>query len=203
MAQSRDVDAEWLLFVDADVLPTEQFLKELPAMLKTAAVDGLGFHVREHFRASDWDFYRALERDPPRMQWPSRVGQRSALRLPNRSAPCGWRIRSRFSHKRRRHDLGYRLTLAGESLAHVPKICGEHYRKDSLRSFLQMHRRYAVTAKRVDRSHYFPTQDAARLPLFKWRSAWSLLRLMLRFLRKRPNALPPAVNPRGNHLRCT
>lgn len=77
----------------------------------------------------------------------------------------------------------------GKSLVRLPEVCGEHYRKDSIGSFLRMHYRYAFTAKRVDRSLYFPSSEIGRSPpLFRLRSVWPQIRLMLQFLARRSYA---------------
>jgi len=57
------VDTEWILFIDADVLPDDAFLARLTDVLNGSQANGVGFNVREHHRQSDWDFYRACERD--------------------------------------------------------------------------------------------------------------------------------------------
>ncbi len=51
------------------------------------------------------------------------------------------------------------------------------------------HYRYAFTAKRVDRSLYFPSSEIGRSPpLFRLRSVWPQIRLILQFFARRPHA---------------
>jgi GT2 family glycosyltransferase len=188
----KNIDADWVLFVDSDVMPSEAFLATLPKRLYETPADGLGFQVREYYRRSDWDFYRACERDAVtirgRVEWVS--GLLCAYRVAALRAVNGFD--TAFRSNGEDVDLGYRLTLAGKLLIHIPEICGEHHRKDTLSSFLRMHYRYAVTAKRVHRSHYFAPQvkDARHgLPLFQFRSVWPQIQLMSRFVMRRPHAV--------------
>jgi GT2 family glycosyltransferase len=192
----KNIEADWVLFVDADVMPSEAFLASLPSRLHETAADGLGFHVREHYRRSDWDFFRACEREAEtvqgRVEWVS--GLLCAYRTSSLRAANGFNPEFRANGED--VDIGYRLTRAGRTLLYVPEICGDHHRKDSIRSFLQMHYRYALTAKRVDRSLYFPTsKTGATPPLFHVRSIWPQIRLMLQFVWRRPRAfyLPALV----------
>ena len=188
--------ADWILYVDADVMPDDAFLESLHVRLEPEHADGFGFYVTEHYQRSDWDFFRACERNTGARQgqaeWLSGLlcaYRVDALRAVNGFDPA-------FRTNGEDVDLGYRLTRAGKRLVRIPEVCGEHYRKDSLRSFLDMHHRYAVTAKRVDRSLYFPEKTAReRLPLFRWQSVWPQIRLMLEFLLRRPHAiyLPPMI----------
>jgi len=192
----NQIEADWILYVDADVIPDDAFLKSLPVRLEAEQADGFGFHVTEHHRRSDWDFFRACERETAtkrgQVEWVSGLlcaYRRDALRAVNGFDPT-------FRTNGEDVDLGYRLTRAGKRLIQIPEVCGEHFRKDSLRSFLRMHYRYALIAKRVDRSIYFPAETSPhRLPLFKWESVWPQFRLMFQFLRRRPHAfyLPPMV----------
>lgn len=190
-------DAEWILFVDSDVLPSQEFLARLPEYLRAPTTDGFGFHVREHHRRADWDFFRACQREAYTVSGPVEwvSGLLCAYRTDALRAVGGFDPRFRTNGED--VDLGYRLTVAGKKLVQVPDVCGEHYRKDSFRSFLRMHHRYALTAKRVDRSHYFPAKEEAssQVPLFRWRTAWPEVRQMLHFIRRRPRAfyLPPLV----------
>ena len=188
----ESIEADWILYVDCDVLPLESFLESLPRRLQTPGADGFGFHVREYHRQSDWDFFRACERDAVtirgRVEWVS--GLLCAYRVAALRAVNGFDIAFRSNGED--VDLGYRLTLAGKLLIHIPEICGEHHRKDTLSSFLRMQYRYAVTAKRVHRSHYFaPQEKDARhgVPLFQWRCVWPQIRLMSRFVIRRPHAV--------------
>ena len=194
----ENVQADWVLYVDADLLPDESFLESLPLRLEMAQADGVGFHVREHHCRSDWDFFRTCERDAVTVggpvEWVS--GLLCAYRVAALRAVGGFD--PTFRSNGEDVDLGYRLTRAGKALVHIPEVCGEHHRKDTLISFVRMHYRYAVTAKRVDRSRYFPASktDARRgLPLFHWQSTWPQIRLFLRFLAHRPYAvyLPPLI----------
>ena len=184
------VDTEWILFIDSDVLPDEAFLARLADVLNGSQADGVGFHVREHHRQSDWDFYRACERDAfnnvqGRAEWVS--GLLCAYRADTLRAVNGFDPTFRTNGED--VDVGYRLTRGGKSLVRLPEVCGEHYRKDSIGSFLRMHYRYAFTAKRVDRSLYFPSSEIGRSPpLFRLRSVWPQIRLMLQFLARRPHA---------------
>ena len=192
------LDADWILFVDSDVLPFDSFLASLPATLQSQDVDGFGFHVTEHHRKSDWDFYRACQRDTwtarGRMEWVSGLlcaYRADALRAVNGFDP-------EFRTNGEDVDLGYRLTRAGKILIQIPEVCGEHHRKDSFSSFLRMHHRYAATAKRVDRSLYFPKSEepgTSSPPLFRFRTAWPDLKVMLQVVRQRPRAfyLPPLI----------
>lgn len=192
------VEADWILFVDSDVLPFDSFLADLPETLQSQDVDGFGFHVIEHHRKSDWDFYRACQREAStasgRVEWVS--GLLCAYRTDALRAVGGFDPAFRTNGED--VDLGYRLTRAGKILIQMREVCGEHYRKDSFRSFLRMHQRYAATAKRVDRSLYFsdPIQaEPNQVPLFRFQTAWPDLRLMLQVILRRPRAfyLPPLV----------
>jgi GT2 family glycosyltransferase len=192
----KNIDADWVLFVDSDVMPSEAFLATLPKRLYETAADGLGFQVREYYRRSDWDFYRACEREALTMQ--SRVEWLSGLLCAYRTSSL--RATHGFNPEFRTNgedvDLGYRLTRTGGTLLHVSEICGDHYRKDTISSFLQMQYLYAVTAKRVDRSLYFPASKiGSALPVFHLRSVWPQIRLMLQFVWRRPRAfyLPALV----------
>jgi GT2 family glycosyltransferase len=186
----QHVDKEWVLFVDADVLPDDAFLARLLDVLTGSQADGVGFSVREHHRQSDWDFYRACERDAfnnvqGRAEWVS--GLLCAYRADTLRAVNGFDPTFRTNGED--VDVGYRLTRVGKSLVRLPEVCGEHYRKDSIGSFLRMQYRYAFTAKRVDRSLYFPSPEIGRSPpLFRLRSVWPQIRLMLQFLARRPYA---------------
>jgi GT2 family glycosyltransferase len=193
----ENIETDWVLFVDSDVLPSNFFLETLPARLQTAEADGFGFHVMEHNRRSDWDFFRAHERACATMhgqvEWLSGllcVYRTAVLRSVNG-------FDSAFRTNGEDVDLGYRLTLSGKTLVRVPEVCGQHHRKDTLLSFLQMHYRYALTAKRVDRSRYFlqTGKGSRKLPLFHSRSVWPQIRVMLGFLLRRPYAfyLPPLI----------
>jgi GT2 family glycosyltransferase len=185
----ENIEADWVLFVDADVMPSEAFLASLPRRLHETAADGLGFHVREHYQRSDWDFFRACERNSVSVHGP--VEWVSGLLCAYRAESL--RVVGGFDPSFRSNgedvDLGYRLTRAEKRLVQVPEVCGEHYRKDTLWSFVRMHQRYALTAKRVDRSLYFPDESSlTRPPLFRWESVWPLGRLIFQFLRYRPYA---------------
>lgn len=184
--------SDWILFVDSDVLPSTTFLEELPDLLKNAPEDGLGFHVREHHRRSDWDSYRGCERDLMKpcnpVEWLS--GLLTAYRRPALMAVGGFDTAFRTNGED--VDLGFRLTRSGFTLRFIDRCSGEHYRKDTLSSFVRMHHRYAATAKHVDRGRYFrakETSTAALPPLFYWRSLVPLLALMARFVLMRPWAL--------------
>src|SRR5437870_5832731 len=59
----NEIEADWILYADSDVIPSDAFLDSLPARLEAEHADGFGFHVTEHHRRSDWDFFRACERD--------------------------------------------------------------------------------------------------------------------------------------------
>jgi GT2 family glycosyltransferase len=192
------INTEWVLFVDADVLPDDSFLTRLPRLLAESKADGVGFHVQEHYRKSDWDCYRAIERDAATASGP--VEWISGLLCAHRTEAV--RAVGGFDPAFRTNgedvDLGLRLSWAGRQLIQISERCGMHHRKDSLGSFLRMHYRYALTAKRVDRSHYFASATSTlqrHPPLFYWGSIWPQLRLSLAFLRRRPWAvyLPPLV----------
>jgi len=192
----NQVMADWILYVDADVIPDDAFLESLHVRLEPEHADGLGFQVTEHYQRSDWDFFRACERNASTRQgqaeWLSGLlcaYRADALRAVNGFDPA-------FRTNGEDVDVGYRLTCAGKRLVRITEVCGEHFRKDSLRSFLDMQHRYAVTAKRVDRSLYFPEKTTCeRLPLFHLRSVWPQIRLILEFLLRRPHAfyLPPMI----------
>ena len=194
-----NIDTEWVLFVDADVMPDDSFLAGLPQLLAETGADGIGFHVREFHTRSDWDFYRAHERrsltDGGPREWVS--GLLCAYRTRCLRAVGGFDRRFRTNGED--VDLGFRLSRTGFRLIQLAEICGTHYRKDSLSSFLRMQYRYAFTAKLVDRSRYFPGGKsgplAAARPLFHFSSLGPQLRLILGFLAKRPYAfyLPPLV----------
>jgi GT2 family glycosyltransferase len=192
----KNIDADWVLFVDSDVMPSEGFLATLPKRLYETPADGMGFQVREYHRRSDWDYYRTCEREALKRQ--SKVEWLSGLLCAYRTSSL--RAAHGFNPEFRTNgedvDIGYRLTRAGETLLYVPEICGDHYRKDTISSFLQMHYRYAVTAKRVDRSLYFPASKIGGAPpVFHLRSVWPQIRFMLQFVWRRPRAfyLPPLV----------
>jgi len=186
----ENIEADWILYVDSDVLPFESFLENLPQRLQTTDADGFGFHVREYHRRSDWDLFRACERDAVTMAGPVEwiSGLLCAYRVTALRALKGFD--ATFRSNGEDVDLGYRLTRAGKSLVHVPEVCGEHHRQDTLRSFLRMCYRYALTAKRVDRSFYFSTSNAVgKPPLFHLGSVGPQIRLMLQFVVRRPHAL--------------
>jgi Predicted glycosyltransferases len=193
----NQVDTEWILFIDSDVLPDDAFLARLADVLSGCQADGVGFPVREHHRRSDWDFYRACERDAfnnvhGRAEWVS--GLLCAYRSDALRAVSGFDPTFRTNGED--VDVGYRLTRAGKRLVRIAEVCGEHFRKDSLRSFLDMQHRYAVTAKRVDRSLYFSDKTTPKqLPLFHLGSVLPQIRLILEFLLRRPHALylPPMI----------
>ena len=191
----NQIEADWILYVDADVIPDDAFLESFHVRLEPEQADGLGFQVTEHYQRSDWDFFRACERNAGTKQgqaeWLSGLlcaYRVDALRAVNGFDPA-------FRTNGEDVDVGYRLTRAGKRLVRIAEVCGEHFRKDSLRSFLEMQHRYAVTAKRVDRSLYFPETTRERLPLFHLRSVWPQIRLILEFLLRRPHALylPPMI----------
>jgi GT2 family glycosyltransferase len=142
----ENVTTEWIFFVDSDVVPDDAFLARLPALLAETDVDGVGFNVRENYRTSDWDFYRANERDSASgagpVEWVS--GLLCAYRTEALRAIGGFDPRLQTNGED--VDLGFRLTHAGRRLVQMSDVCGVHHRKDSLRSFLRMHYRYALTA---------------------------------------------------------
>jgi glycosyltransferase involved in cell wall biosynthesis len=159
------VDTEWILFIDADVLPDDAFLARLTDVLNGSQADGVGFNVREHHRQSDWDFYRACERDvfnnvQGRAEWVS--GLLCAYRADTLRAVNGF-------------DPAFRTNGALPQRLHW--LVSPHALP------LRVHR------KAVDRSLYFPSSEIGRSPpLFRLRSVWPQIRLMLQFLARRPHA---------------
>jgi len=137
------VDTEWILFIDADVLPDDAFLARLTDVLNGSQADGVGFNVREHHRQSDWNF---IERVNEMSLIMYRVGPSGSAAF---FAPIG----------PTRYAQSMASTLLSAQMV--------HYRKDSIGSFLRMRYRYAFTAKRlIARSTFLRRKLAARRRCF-------------------------------------
>ena len=187
---------DWILFLDADVLPAPGFASKLTPILSQTQADGIGFSVREHNRSAPWDRLRAFERDvrvpiPGKREWLS--GLFVAYRRDALLDVGGFDENLRTNGED--VDIGYRLTKRGYRLEQADGLWGEHHRKDSFRSCIKYHYRYALTGKIVDRALYGleSTTEHAHVPWLHMGEAMRVLSVYGKFVLRNPHMfyMPP------------